>query len=350
MDVVMGCPFGTHRVLEPAGSLPQPAWKVDNNLHTLYDNEILIEVDLLNIDAASFTQMKKEAGGRPEEIAGMIMDTVGSRGKQHNPVTGSGGMLIGRVARIGTYLKEVKRIDLQEGDRIATLVSLSLTPLAIEGVKSVNVHTGQVAVRARAVLFESGIYARLPADIPEKLSLAILDVAGAPAQTARLVKPGDTVLVVGGGGKAGLLCLYEARKRAGVTGRVMGLGPSDRSVARMKELGVCDHIIQGDARDALFLLGETQKATGGGLCDVAINTVNVEGTELATIMSTRDGGTVYFFSMATSFTRAALGAEGIGRDVTMMVGNGYARGHAGIALNLLRESSKIYAIYRRFYG
>lgn len=347
---MMGCPFGTHRVLDPEGSLPQPAWKLDNNVDKIFDNEILIDVEVLNIDSASFTQMKEEAGGDPEKISRIIIKTVEERGKQHNPVTGSGGMLIGRVAAIGPYLKYDKRIDLSEGDRIATLVSLSLTPLKIGRVKKVSVDTDQVEVSARAVLFESGIYARLPADIPDRLALAVLDVAGAPAQTARLVKPGDTVMVIGGGGKSGLLCLYQARKSAGPDGTVIGFGHSEKSLARIRELGVCDHIVGGDARDAILMLREAGRLTGGRLCDVTINTVNIEGTELSSIMATRESGVIYFFSMATGFTRAALGAEGIGKDVTMIIGNGYARGHAAAALNILRESPEIYRIYSRLYG
>ena len=40
--------------------------------------------------------------------------------------------------------------------------------------------------------------------------------------------------------------------------------------------------------------------------------------------------------MATSFSAAALGAEGLAADVTMLVGNGYVPGHADLALDLLR--------------
>ena len=40
--------------------------------------------------------------------------------------------------------------------------------------------------------------------------------------------------------------------------------------------------------------------------------------------------------MATSFSAAALGAEGLAADVTMLVGNGYVPGHAAYALELLR--------------
>src|SRR4030042_168107 len=95
-DFRPGCPFGTHRSVEPVGSLPQPAWRLDSD-PGIYDNELLIDVETLNIDAASFTQMEQAAAGDPQAIARLIEDTVSKRGKMHNPVTGSGGVLIGRV-------------------------------------------------------------------------------------------------------------------------------------------------------------------------------------------------------------------------------------------------------------
>ncbi len=54
--MTMGSKYGAHRVLEPKGLLPQAAQKIDNTM-TLYDNEILIDVSALNIDAASFRQL-----------------------------------------------------------------------------------------------------------------------------------------------------------------------------------------------------------------------------------------------------------------------------------------------------
>ncbi len=345
---VSGCPFGTHRSLEPAGSLPQPAWKLDNEPRA-YDSEMLIKVQTLNIDAASFTQMEHASGGDPAGIAQLIKDTVAKRGKMHNPVTGSGGMLIGEVLEVGPAHPD--RGQTHPGDRIASLVSLSLTPLHLEEVLNINMATDQVDVRATAVLFASGIYAILPPDIPEKLALAVLDVAGAPAQTARLVRPGDTVFVIGAGGKSGMLCMYEAKRRAGVTGRVIGLGHSDASCARARESGFADLVLKGSAQNPLEVLNMVTEATGGQLADVTINCVNVPGTEMSSILATREGGSIYFFSMATSFTAAALGAEGIGRDVNMIVGNGYAKGHAAVALNCLRESPVLRRIFEaQFLG
>jgi L-erythro-3,5-diaminohexanoate dehydrogenase len=345
--VKKGCTFGTHRSLEPKGGLPQPAWKVDNT-PVIWENEILIDVETLNIDAASFRQIAEEAKGDKEQIARTIMDTVSQRGKQHNPVTGSGGMLIGRVAEVGKALAD--RAGLIPGRRLATLVSLSLTPLIIEGVISIKAETCQVDIRGKAVLFESGIYAFLPDDMPEKLALAVLDVAGAPAQTARLVGAGQRVLIIGAGGKSGLLCLHEARKRAGVTGQVIALEYSQAAVERVESLGLADHVIKGDATDAIAVLEAVNQVTGGKLVDITINCVDVPGTEMASILSTRDGGIVYFFSMATSFTKAALGAEGVGKDLTMLIGNGYAPGHAEISLHCLKENPALGELFARLFG
>ncbi len=329
-----GCKYGTHRVLEPKGALPQAAWRIDNTTN-LYNNEILVDVDTLNIDAASFTQIKKQANGDTGEIAKIMKAIVDSRGKHHNPVTGSGGMFIGTVKAIGP---DISDISIKPGDRIASLVSLTLTPLAIQEILEIRQDQDQVSIKGQAILFESGIYAKLPSDMPPALALAVLDVAGAPAQTAKLVKPGDTVLIIGAGGKSGLLCLYEAKKRAGVTGRVLGMGHSQVSHERIAQSGLADNVFSLDATKPLEVYDKVSELTSGRLADVTINCVNIPGTEMASIMTTRDGGTVYFFSMATSFTSAALGAEGIGKDVNMIIGNGYTKGHAEIALSVLRES------------
>jgi len=343
-----GNPFGSHRVLEPKGVLPQPALKVDNNMDYIYDNELLLEVETLNIDSASFTQIKKECGGDEEKIKAMILKIVGERGKMQNPVTGSGGMFRGRVLKIGPKL--AGKTNLKEGDKIASLVSLSLTPLKIEKIIGIKPGTEQVNVVAKAIIFESGIYAKLPSDMPETLALAVLDVAGAPAQTAKLVRPGNTVVIIGAAGKSGVLCAYEAKKRAGIMGKIIGITSSDSGLKKMKEYGFCHESLKLDAGNALECYEAIRKSTGGKMADVIINCVNIPNTEMASILMCRDGGIVYFFTMATSFTKAALGAEGVGKDVDMIIGNGYCKDHAEITLNILRESKQLRDIYEKIYA
>jgi L-erythro-3,5-diaminohexanoate dehydrogenase len=154
----------------------------------------------------------------------------------------------------------------------------------------------------------------------------------------RLVRPGATVVVFGADGKSGMLACVHAKAAAGKGGRVAGIAP-DRTTAGAQLLlaqGYVDDFLAVDARDALAVRAALNGA-GVPEADVVINCVNVPGTELASILCARDEGTIYFFSMSTSFTAAALGAEGVGKDVTMLIGNGFAKGHAEIALQTLRD-------------
>jgi len=342
-----GCPFGSHRVLEPAGALPQPAWRLDNDLDRIWANEILVAVDTLNVDSASFTQIKQQAAGDAEGVKRIILEIVAQRGKLQNPVTGSGGMFIGTVKQVGASLQDR---DLRVGDRIASLVSLSLTPLRIDRITGVKMEIDRVSIQGRAVLFESGVYTKMPEDMPPTLALAALDVCGAPAQAARLAREGDTVVILGATGKSGILCAGAVKKKIGPSGRLIGLGHSDDKIKRLKKLGLCDEVLKVNATDALQCLRAVSGLTGGRLADLVINCVNVPDTEMASILMCRDRGTVYFFSMATSFTQAALGAEGVGKDVNLMIGNGYAKGHAEFTLELLRESPAIRELFQSLYG
>ena len=240
--------------------------------------------------------------------------------------------------------------DLKVGDKIATLVSLSLTPLVIEEIHAMRPAIDQVDITGQAILFQSGIYAKLPDDMPEGLALSALDVAGAPAQTGKLVQQGQKVLVIGGGGKSGLLCLYEAKKRAGVTGLVVCAAGSQKSEDRARNLNLADEYFHMDASDAVGMYEKAMELTNGELYDVVINCVSIENTEMGSILSCKDDGTVYFFSMATSFTKAALGAEGVGKDVNMIVGNGYTKGHAAVTLQELREHEGLRKLFEEMYA
>lgn len=340
-----GTLYGTHRVLDPKGSLPQPALKISNDME-IYDNEILIDVDFLNIDSASFTQLKDEANGDMEKVKNKIIQIVDQRGKMQNPVTGSGGMLIGRVREIGPKL--INKIDLKVGDKIATLVSLSLTPLKINKIRNINLDIDRVEIDGNAILFESGIYAKLPEDMEDTLALAALDVAGAPAQVKKLVKPGDNVLILGATGKSGLMCSCMAKQMVGQEGTVIGQARNENRAQFLSRTKFCDKVIVADVLNPIKVLDEVQIKFGKEV-DITINCLSIPNTELSSILPTRDGGIVYFFSMATSFTKAALGAEGVGKDVTMIIGNGYTKNHAEITLDLLRSSDKLRAIFEEKY-
>ena len=343
-------PVGLHRVLAPPGVLPQAADRLDTR-RELWPDEVRIRVQRLNLDAASYRQLERTLDGDGDRIRAAVLDIVATRGKMQNPETGSGGMLVGTVEEVG----EESPLGLHVGDRVCTLVSLTLTPLVVEdGLRGWDGRSEQVPADGYAVLFGRSIAAVVPDDLPAGLSLAVLDVCGAPALTARVVggyvdrhaaagRPGPVVAVVGGAGKSGSLSLAAA-KRAGAR-TTIGVVPHHAEAGLLAAAEVADVVTVADARDPVALAAAVEAA--GGPADVTVVCVDVPGCEGGAVLATADGGTVVFFSMATSFSAAALGAEGLAADVTMLVGNGYAPGHADYALSLLREHAGVRALFER---
>ncbi len=327
-------PYGLGRAIDPPGVLPQQALRLDPSL-PLRDDELLLDVEALNVDAASFRQLRQANGDDPLVLGGAIAEIVRQRGKLQNPVTGSGGMLLGRVREVGPA--HPARAQLAVGDHLATLVSLTLTPLHLDRVIGVDLRRDRVDVVGRAILFASGVFAKLPADLPEALVLAALDVCGAPALTSRHVRRGMRVLVLGAG-KSGALCAAQAARSEAA--QVLACDIDAEAAGALQRLGYAEAIV-ADATRPLVVAEAVRRATKGALCDLVINVASVPGTEMASLLSCRDGGTVVFFSMATSFTQAALGAEGVGKDATLVIGNGYAPGHAELTLDLLRAETPL---------
>ncbi|MEU4606163.1 L-erythro-3,5-diaminohexanoate dehydrogenase [Kribbella sp. NPDC023972] len=327
-------PVGLHRVLSPSGVLPQAAEKLDARPE-IWPDEVRILVERLNLDAASYRQLAEAHRGDGTAVRRAVLDIVEARGKMQNPVTGSGGMLVGVVDEVGPE----SPLGVAPGDRVATLVSLTLTPLRItDGLKDWDGRGEQVPAQGHAILFARSVVAKLPDDLKAELSLAVMDVCGAPALTARVVRQyvdkgtKPVVSVIGGAGKSGSLSLAAAR-HAGAA-RTIGIVPVQQEFDRLAAAGLADMVALADARDPVALAEAVEQA--GGPADITVVCVDVPGCEHGAVLATAAGGTVIFFSMATSFSAAALGAEGLAADVTMLVGNGYVPGHAEYALELLR--------------
>ena len=349
-------PLGLHRVIEPPGVLPQAAWRLDAS-PAIAPDEVRIRVDHLNLDAASYRQLREAYSGDPDKIRRAVLDIIATRGKMQNPVTGSGGMLTGTVDEAGP----ASPLGLTPGQRIATLVSLTLTPLQItDALAAWDGQSEQVPCEGHAILFARSIAAVLPDDLPTPLALAVMDVCGAPALTSRVVTKGTdatkgaevvegpVVLVVGAAGKSGSLSAAAARQ-AGAA-KIIGVVPNEAEANLLRDPAttqspLADAIVIADARDPVGLAERVEAA--GGPADVTVVCVDVAGCEGGAILSTKQGGTVIFFSMATSFSAAALGAEGLAADVTMLVGNGYVPGHADFALDLIRTTASVRQLFER---
>ncbi|QIG47960.1 L-erythro-3,5-diaminohexanoate dehydrogenase [Nordella sp. HKS 07] len=342
MRSIKGCEFGSHRA---NGVMPQPAREIDAS-PDIWSNEVLLEVEFLNLDSSSMRQLASEAGGSAEKVAQRILEIVRTRGKMHNPVTGSGGVVVGRALEIGPdhparYLKA--------GQLVCPSVSLSLMPLTLDRIEHVDIATTQVRASGKAVLFESATIGLIPEDFPVRLAVGIIDVCGAPTTVHRSLERGQSVAIMGAG-KAGLVSAVAARAAVGPEGRIVSFDVDEKSLAEMASLGVVDEVIVADLTNPIETYRLAQAASDGRLFDFAVNVTNVGGTEVATILSTRQRGRIFFFGMATSFQVAALSAEGAGKDIDMIIGNGFAEGCIDFGFDVVRRSPALRTCLERKFA
>lgn len=329
--------YGNHRCSDSIHSFPDSAWKLNNKMN-IYDNEILIDVSLLNIDTNSFKQIYVESEGNKNKISEKILEIVNTRGKLHNPITGTGGIFTGKIIKMG--LNYPKNHKLSIGDNIISLASLTTTPLFIEEILDIDCLTGQIKIKGKAVLFPNSPLIKSPNNLPLKLLMAVLDEAGAPIQSYNLSKPGDNVMIMGASGKIGLMCAYAVRKKIGNKGRLVGIRNSKEDKKFHNELTkvfdkiyYCDTLKPLESYDKLCKL-EKQ-------FDLTLNCINFSGSEMFSLLCTKEYGTIYLASLGSNYKTTCLSAEGIAKDLNIVAYKGYTKNHANFTIKLLQENPQL---------
>src|SRR5215210_7957683 len=283
--------LGADRVVDPPGSLPQPAQRLDAS-GPVRPYEFEVAVERLCLDSTSFRQIEQASGGDPSRMAARILEIVSARGKMHNPETDSGGILTGTVAAIGERCTDPPA----EGERVITLGSLTLTPLRLETVDHMEPGFPQVEVTGTAYVCDRAGWAPVPGDLPLERAVEILDVCSAATQTRELAPDGGTVLVLGAG-HAGKLAMAAARD-ASAENTVVAVDIDPDAVDRAVAVGLCDIGVATDLRNPVAAL-EAVRSAGVAPADLTVAVTNAPDCEPTAILLTGDGGAILFFSMAT---------------------------------------------------
>jgi L-erythro-3,5-diaminohexanoate dehydrogenase len=331
MAAEIGDGLGADRVLEPRGSLPQRAARLDAS-GPVRPDELEVAVERLCLDSTSHRNIRERCDADPARMSARVLEIVRERGKLHNPETDSGGILVGSVAAAG----ERYGAPPPPGERIATLGSLTLTPLRLDEVTELDPDSPQVGARGTAYVFERAAWAPMPDDLPEHVAIDLFDVCAAASQVSELVFDGTTVCVLGVG-NAGKLALAAAQDAAAT---LVAVDVDAAALEAVAAAGLCDLAVRADLRDPLAALAAV-RAAGAPPADLTVVVVNAADCEPTALLLTADSGTILFFSMATSFSGAALAADGIGTAARMVVGSGYSADRGALALDLARTNDPL---------
>ena len=338
--------YGENRSLEPEGAFPAIAWKLDTSL-PISKNEMLINVDTINISVACFNQLKKETYNNPVGVAKKIMSIVKMRGKFHNPVTGTGGTLCGSVMEIGSAHPAYNKLN--EGDKIATLISTKFTPLVIRSIKKINMRTGQIDIDGYAILSEKCMYSIIPDDIPSNIYLAFVNEAGQCYKANLNCKKNITTLVIGAATNTGLISLFGIREKIGIEGKLIAIADNQTQADVIMCLGIVDECYVLDIHDPLTAYYKLISLFNNQFIDYTIDCESIQFHEVLSILITRENGTVYFTDPAISVSEAGLIAEGIGKDINLVYYHGYIEGHVDFCINLFRKYEALKAVFFQKY-
>ncbi|MDR2162447.1 MAG: sigma 54-interacting transcriptional regulator [Clostridiales Family XIII bacterium] len=324
--------FGTYRSVRPEGYFPYSAWEIDNNME-ITDHEVLLDVKRLNIDMTCFLQLMESSYGDRDGIARGIMDLVRERGKLHNPVTGTGGTLLGTVAKIGAAYSN--RYGIGEGDDVISLSSLTGIPLSISHIRDVDTDMAQVRIDGQAILFENSPVVKKSGLLPDDLQLSAFETIGEAAETYRIVEPGDRVIIIGAAGKFGLVCGLAARAKLGGTGSLTGVVDSADGMVPGEMKGLFDEAYVFEASDIAAMRREL---TGVGEYDVVINCSQRPMSEPVCVMLPRGRGKVFFTNLGANSKAAGLAAEILGKELSVRFYHGYLEDQERTLVDIIRKT------------
>jgi L-erythro-3,5-diaminohexanoate dehydrogenase len=327
--------LGVWRSKTPPGTLPHIARVLDAE-SAPNEFEVALHVERLAVDATSFGVIAQRGRGEPAAMARLITGIVADHGKLQNPWTGSGGVVMGRVASVG---RRHEARGLSPGQLVVPLASAICIPLKLESVGPVRPSDPQVPARGRAIVTGCMHCARVPEDLDPTVALTALDVYPVASHVRALAAPESHVLVLGSG-HAGLLAVAAARRAVGARGQVTVVDRSSDALGRAEEVDSRAATVRADVTSPLEVAGAVA-GRGRARADLTLLCTSAQDAEGTAILVTAPRGTVLFFSTATRFAAAALGADAIGSQPHLVIPHGLTDDRGDYAFELLRSSGPL---------
>ena len=329
--------YGLERVLEPKYVLPTSAWKLDNS-RNIYPNEMLLSIKRIHLEGTSFKQICTEVNYNEEKIKQTIIDIVIRRGKLHNPVTDTGGLIFGQVEKIGESFESQGGV--KAGDEIICNASLASVPIYIEKITAIDYAFNQIEVEGYAVVHDRIPLVKVKPGIPLNLLLFTLDESGTLFSLNKLAEGKVKCLIVGNNMITNLIFGYVLRRKLGPEGEITCL--LDRKTGIQITGGGIDRLVslvfnQIHYLDILKPVECLEKLNAESLFDLSVNCAEIPGAETVNILATRPGGTVLFANLINNLNIALYITESISKTLEVHGAQGYIEGYDDFDVRIVSE-------------
>ncbi len=329
--------YGIDRVVSPPEVFPAAAWELDTS-RALRKGEIRVNLRRIHIEGTSFRQICQVTSNDEDLIKERIIDMVMIRGKLHNPVTDTGGVLYGVIDEIGPGYDNVD--GLKVGDEVFCNASLAGVPMVITGITSVDPIYPQIEAEGYAIVLPGSPILKKPADLPEDLLLYVFNESGTIYNVSKEAEGSRNFAVVGNNWLMNMLYGYAIRRVAGPDANIYCL--LDRNT---------EPLFQGEKIEGLVKQVFTRVGYMNMLrpvsclkalvpypeMDLSVNCADIPGSETINITATKSGGTVVFANFISNYNIALYITEAISRDLKIKCADGYINQYADFDFELVRE-------------
>lgn len=333
----MSMTYGIKRVLEPQHVLPTSAWRLDNS-RNIYPDELRVSIKRIHLEGTGFKQICTEVNDNEKKIKQQIIDIVIRRGKLHNPVTDTGGLVMGVIEEIGSEYHNPQ--GLKVGDKIICNVSVASVPMYIEDIISLNKAFNQVEATGYAIVHDLIPLVKIPEELPLDLMMFTFDQSGTLYRLHQLIGDSKKFLVVGNSMLTNLLYGYVIRREAGPDAEIVCLFDK-RTSMRMVGKGI-DELIEKVFNEVHFInilrpMECMRQLNAESLFDFSINCAEIPGAETINILATKPEGTVLFANLINNLNIALYITESMSKPLCVRCAEGYLKEYDIFDMEIVRE-------------
>ncbi len=329
--------YGMSRVLEPKYVLPTSAWRLDNN-RAINQREMRILIKKIHLEGTNFKQLLLECGENDEKLKEKIMDIVIKRGKLHNPVTDTAGVVYGTVDAVGPEYDSGQL--LMVGEEVICNVSLASIPIHIERITEIDRVYSQIDVEGYAILYKEVPVIRVPKELPIHLLLYTLDQSGTLMRASECAVGKRDILLVGSNILVNLLYGFAVRKAAGPEANIICL--LDKRMHIHAEDGALEALITEVFNEIHYvdILRPIECMKGFGsdsLFDLSINCADIPGAETINILATKPWGTIIFATLINNYNISLYITETSQKQLDLRCAEGFLEGYEDFDIELVKE-------------
>ena len=345
--------FGIDRVIEPVGTIPSTAWKIDNK-RELAPGEIRISLDLIKLEDSNFQQLASASNYVDSKMRHRIVDIINIRGKLQNPYTESGGILCGKIEEMHpqTQMEEFK-----VGDEIVTLTSVSGFPMFIEEILDIDYNYGVIRCKGYAIIFEAAKFARKPENVDIKALLCALDEEGSLVDLRSVLLDNEPKKVGVLGSNLIEVLLYSKMTRE--------CNP-DIEVISIFDSNTVDYLDEKEFKrdfdgavsrfyfvdmtrpmDAFKTIFEKENHVH---LDAIINLEDIKGSESVAALLVKHKGFMYHTGVKKNIFHTILAVDCMGKEVSIHSLDGYASGVFDFAVELVNKLEANFKLIEQTYA